>query len=335
VAFLLFGLKILTTDYSKKEWAWIILFGLLGTMSYLTCREELVIRMVMMAAASRNIDWKKIGKCIFYFALAGTLVIVALSLLGIMGEASQVRQYREGIETTRWCLGFSHANNVHDMLWYLVALYLMIYRERCRLTTYLLLTAGNIGLYLLTDSRTGFLTVQLLIIVAALVTYFPGLNRKIWLPLISVFTLAAAMALTLVGGLNGQASRFVYLCDKVLNWRLEMVWENAPVRSWTWLSVDRTALSVDNGYAKLFYCYGILVGVAYLLVTVWLAYGLCRKGDGVAQGVLMTAIMVTFMESTFIFNTSLLCNMTLILLFVGLWQEPKEKRTKQSAVPEG
>lgn len=324
VAFLLFGGKILTTDYSKKEWAVIVLFGLLGAVSYLTCRDELIVRMVVMVAASKNIDVKKIGKWIFYVSLTGTLVIVGLSLVGILGQAVDVRHYGRGVEEARWCLGFSHANNVHNMAWYLLSLFLLLYGEKCNWKHYLALTAGNAGLFLLTVSRTGFITVQLLIVFAVAIKYVPVLNQKIWLPLCSVAGMAACMYLTMLAGMNGWHSEFVYFCDRFLTGRLEMIWEHAPVHEWVLFPADRTALYVDNGFAVLFYCYGIVVGIIYLTCILWMIYSFYRKERGVEQVVLMTVVLTTFMESTFIFNTSLLCNIMLVLMFTGIWKVQKE-----------
>ena len=84
VAFVFFGLKILTNKYSKKEWIVIVLAGLLGTLSYFTCTDEYVIRIVVMLVASKNIDYKKCIYLILYATIVGTALIMLLSIAGKM-----------------------------------------------------------------------------------------------------------------------------------------------------------------------------------------------------------------------------------------------------------
>ncbi len=315
LAFVLFGCKILTTKYTKKEWIIIVLFGLLGAVSYVTCGEEYFIRAIVMVTAAKEIELEKIAKTIFLLVLAGTTIIVVLSLTGTMGIVVDVRNYGRGIEEARWCLGFSHANNVHDMFWYLLVFYFFLENKRCTWIHYLVLTVGNIGLYMLTISRTGFLTAQILIVGCMIVRYFPRICKTV-LPYISVVIgLMGCMYITFLGGLHGRFTPLTEKLDNLLTGRLEMVWEFAPVSKWTWFPPSQNLMYVDNGFARLFYLFGIVIGVMYLALLLYMTYHMYRTKNGVGAVILTTTILVTVMESTFIWNTSLLCNPFFFLLF--------------------
>lgn len=331
LAFVLFGCKILTTRYTKKEWIIIVLFGLLGAVSYLTCGDEYFIRAIVMVTAAKEIELAKIAKTIFLSALAGTTIIIVLSITGTLGIMVDIRNYGRGMEEARWCLGFSHANNVHSILWYLLAFYFFLKNKRCTWIHYLVLTIGNMALYALTISRTGVLTVQILIIGCAAVRYFPKLFKNVLPYFMAVIGLAGCMYLTLLGGLRGRFTPFSEKLDDLLTGRLEMVWEFAPVSKWTWFPEFRDLNYVDNGFARLFYLYGIVIGVVYLVLLIYMIYHMYRTRNGVGVVILATAMLVTVMESTFIWNTSLLCNPVFFLLFNEWYNSNSETVNEVSA----
>lgn len=315
LAFVLFGCKILTTDYSKREWTIIFLFAILGAVSYFTCKDEYVIRAVMMVVSAKNVNTEKVAKATFFAALAGTTLIVLLSLTGVLGTTVDIRDYGRGLVEARWCLGFSHANNVHDMFWYLLSFFFLLNNKNCSWKHYSFFTAANIALYFLTISRTGVIVAQVIILAAALFHYMPRFNQKMWIYLLSIFGVMATMFLTLLGGLYGVKNPLVRFFNRLFTERLQMVYEHAPVSKWTLFPQPNSMQCVDNGIAWLFYGYGIVVGVAYLAIIIALIYRMYQKRDGMALAILVTAVLVTFMEATFIFNTSLLCNPIFFLLF--------------------
>ncbi len=327
VAFVLFGCKILTTDYTKKQWIFIFLIGALGCVSYFTCKDEYVLRAAVMVIAAKEIDLEQTVKIIFFGTLIGTGIIVCLSLFGVLGTAVDIRDFGRGTIESRWCLGFSHANNVHDIFWFLTALYFLIRQKKCDWRHFLVLTILNIGLFFLTASRNGVLVAQIMIMGAALLHYFPIWNRKIWIYLLTLFGLGACIYLTIMGGSYCiENNRFVYFIDRLLTGRMEMVWEYAPISSWEWFPSPRSILYVDNGFATLFAGYGIVIGACFITLLIYMIFSMHQKQNGIAVVFLATIIFVTFMETTFIFNVSLLCNPLYILLFnEWFWvKRPKE-----------
>lgn len=324
LAFVLFGCKILTTLYSKREWVIIILFGLLGTLSYFTCGDEYFIRAIIMVIAAKEVELERIAKTIFVATLAGTMIIVVLSFTGTLGVLVDVRHYGRGMEEVRWCLGFSHANNVHDIFWYLLAFFFYLENKRCIWIHYLVFTIGNVGLYMLTISRTGFITTQILIVGCVVIRYMPRLCNHILLYIGTVIGLTGCMFITILGGLGGRSTPFSIMLDNLLTGRLEMVWEFAPVSKWTWFPPSRDLMYVDNGFARVFYLYGVVIGMAYLLLLLYMSYHMYRTRNGVGVVILISAIFVTVMESTFIWNTSLLCNPIWFLLFDEWYKSNKD-----------
>ena len=324
VAFAIFCIKILFTYYTKMQWGILIASGVLGAVSYLTCGDEYVIRAIILIFAAKGIELKKVLQMILYGMLLGTVVIIGLSLLGVAGNIKTVADFgRDGIET-RYVLGFNHANNLHDVIWYILAVLLLVTYKKWNWKYYLLATIGNMGLFLLTASRNGMIAVQLLIVSCFVMHYFPQMNKKKFPYILGGVGLTICLWMTWLGGAYGAVnSRLAAFFDKFLTNRLEMIWEYAPISAWRLFPEGRELLYVDNGFATLFFHYGYVVGMAYIVFLVYMLFKLYKKKDGIGLCVLATTIFVTFIETTFIFNVSLLCNMAFIVIML-CWHDNQE-----------
>lgn len=324
VAFAIFCIKILFTHYTKIQWAILAASGILGAVSYLTCGDEYVIRAVVFIFAAKGIELKKVLQMILYGMLLGTLLNVVLSLLGIAGEIKTVADFGRGGIETRYILGFNHANNLHDVAWYIMAVALLLTHKKWNWKYYLLATIGNIGLFFLTASRNGMIAIQLLIISCFLIKYFPKLKQMRFPYVLGGIGLGICLWMTWLGGAYGAVnSKLAAFFDKFLTNRLEMIWEYAPISAWKLFPEGRELMYVDNGFATLFFHYGYVVGIAYIAFLVYMLFHLYKKKDGIGLCVFATAIFVTFIETTFIFNTSLLCNVALIVIML-CWHSNQE-----------
>ena len=85
------------------------------------------------------------------------------------------------------------------------------------------------------------------------------------------------------------------------------------MRYWEWLPGPRSAEEVDNGFAVINYSYGMIVSIVLVILIVLLFINLIRKENYYSIVLLMCSILVLFMESTFMINVSLLCNVIIIL----------------------
>ena len=136
--------------------------------------------------------------------------------------------------------------------------------------------------------------------------------------------LGICLWMTWLGGAYGAVnSKVAAYFDKFLTNRLEMIWEHAPISEWKVFPEGRELMHVDNGFATLFFHYGYVVGIAYIAFLVYMLFRLYKKKDGLGLCVLVTTIFVTFIETTFIFNVSLLCNMALIVIML-CWHDNQE-----------
>lgn len=319
LAFVLFGCKILTTRYSIKQWITIGVMAIIGTISYFTMGDEFVLRAAVMVFAAKDIDRELIYRIIFWGAAIGSVIIIILSIAGVAGVMYDIRDYgREGIELEkRWCLGFNHANNVHCMLWYLVAMNVSLRNDKLKIYDYVVMLLADVLLYLLTDSKTGLIAVALVVAASGLNKIFKSLKTMKWPYIAGGLTVGICLALTIIGSkYSCFESRFTAYLDRFLNQRLNMCHDYANLGEWKLFPEARTlGKAVDNGLASFAYLYGIvmlIIVIGAILFLVWKAY---KEKSIILLALTVTCTYVWFMESTFIINTSLLCMMILILLF--------------------
>ena len=267
VTFLLFGVKILLTRLSKKEWLYLVLLSILGYISYRYTGRNEVLRLVVFVFACQGIKADKILKTMWLLTTIGCGVLVLLSVSGVYGTLALTTDFGRGISQTRYCLGLGHPNALHCMFFMIVTVGIYIYHEKIKLPGYLVIGALNIGLFYLTDSRTGFLVTTLVIVGAAILRIFPSLNEKIWPYLLTSLAIIACVSLSVLVAnpdyvsLNKEASVFqneqLYQIDRLLNGRIKDLYfgsSHAEGTTTTWsLFSDRDNIYYfDMGYVRLF-----------------------------------------------------------------------------------
>ncbi len=184
VTFVLFALKLFSTEYTWKEWAFIVFFEVIGIISYKVTGKNDIIRIVTFVAACKGIPLKQMLRYAFYVTLIGCAAIVLLAVTGVYGEMTLTAYYgrgadnqavyedlsRLGIEETRYTLGMGHPNALSCMYLMLCAMGIYAFSEKMKWYIYLFLILLTVGVYSLTDSKTSMLITLLLLLGAFVMT---------------------------------------------------------------------------------------------------------------------------------------------------------------------
>ena len=317
ISFFFFFAKVLFTKYTKREKISVIVFAVIGFVAYKCSSRNDVLRVIILIAACKGIELKKMLKYVFGVTLAGCLAIVLMSIMGIAGTISRTAEYRAGIIEKRYVFGMGHPNALHCMFWALVTLWIFIYWEKLRWYHYLMLAAANYGLFLLTDSRTGVLMTMLALVIAFFVN--PGFGRKAendvkvseisegsyksrgsrlrdinghiagWAgiagTLAAVLISLAAAYYGLIYNKNGLWREshfgFVHGIDaRFFNGRLWNAYgyPDSHIGVFRLFSSPECTRYMDLGYYKLFYMYGYIPAILYIAVIIALLwYGMKKK----------------------------------------------------------
>ena len=314
LTFLLFLIKVCLTKYTRREYAVILLFCLLGAASYFITERNEIVRLVMFVSACKNIEMKKCLKMVFWLTLSGCLAIILLSVTGIYGAVSLTQDYGRGSIETRYTLGMGHPNALQCMVWALTALGIYLYREKMRFYHFVVVFILNVAAFVLSDSKTSFLVAVFTIAVAYLSgEKLPKRIKKLCAWLNGVVVIGSIGA-SIVMAANAYrvynhdwhcvsdpvTMLFVRLND-LLNGRIRILtetvgWEGS-MNSWTLFSGPDSIYYFDMVWVRLFYWYGIIPGCVFVAVIVILLIYFLKKEDYLSIALIAAISLYTIAEA--------------------------------------
>lgn len=326
LAAILFGVKIVLTKYTKKEWIFIFGIAVLSCIPFLTLRETLIIQVALMLLASKDVNRGNILKCYFFTLLSSMVLMAVLSGVGIIDNFVLVKNFDRGSVERRYCFGFNHPNVFYSAFINVIAIGMCAFYKKIKLWHYLVLTIINCVLMVLSASRTGFLVMQILIIAMFIVQKWPQImNRKV---VFVVGYIAIGMAIALSYSIFLMDWDLVVQLDRIFTGRIGIAQTWGHISNWTLLPVLREEMVMDMGYVKLMYQWGIILGVLYLAL-IFLNYRKFYKNkDYCALIILLSYTLFTMIEAH-AFSMYFVGNL-MFLLMIGWGKEQKDVSTEKS-----
>lgn len=297
ITFVLAVTKIILTKYSMKEWIWIFLFGVLGFISYkITGRNE-ILRIVAFVASCKNVELHKMIRFVFYTTLAGCLLLMSLSLAGIYGNLGITTDFGRGVVETRYCIGLGHPNALHCMFFMLAILYFYLYESKMRWYHFAAVLLLNMGLFMLTDSRTGMLITTATILLAAFFHYFPKARKNKWVYIAGILVFLGCLLLSIAASKYGLTNPLLAKLDGFLNGRiLDLYWgsvnHEGTMAHWSLFSDAGNNYYFDMGFVRVFYWYGIIPAIVYFTLNIMLIWECYKKRD--AMGFVMMVVLAIY-----------------------------------------
>lgn len=331
ITFLLAAFKVLCTKYSLKEWAAMLAAGILGFVSYKVTGRNEILRIVVFIAACKGTDIKRLLKYVFYMTAAGCLLLVVLSATGIYGGLALESDFGRGYTQVRYCFGLGHPNALHCMFMMLVFLGLYLYNEKMKWYAYAILFASNYALYLLTDSNTGMLITFCGIFGAVILHYWKGLKEKKWIYAAgaAMFLFCAGFSVLVADSRVARPNYYTYRFDNPwvgeveshLNGRIRDLFYGSvdcegTTATWSLFSVPENNYYFDMGFVRLFYWYGIIPGLIYLVLNVLLIRQFYKKEDGMGLVMVSALAVYTVVEAHLV---SVYIGRNYILFLMGMY----------------
>ncbi len=314
ITFLLFFIKVCLSKYSRKEYLLILMFLILGAVSYFVTGRNEIVRIVMFIAACKDINMQNCLKLVFYLTLLGCALIIALSVFGIGGGMFLVQEYGRGEIETRYTLGMGHPNALHCMVWAIIVLSLYLYGEKMKWYGYMAVLLVNVFFFFLTGSKTGLLGTVFAIVYAGIfhlskkdiVNKICGIcGILITMGSVAISVIIAANAYHVYNydwSIDRSAvPAFFKKLDVLLTGRIRSLTENerweGTIRTWKLFSEPANDHYFDMGWIRLFYWYGIVpacVFIAVLLVILLFCY---KKKMYPAIGLIVSFALYSVMEA--------------------------------------
>ncbi|MDE7267546.1 MAG: hypothetical protein K2N89_08785 [Lachnospiraceae bacterium] len=330
ITFLLCCIKIAATKYSRDEWICIFLFGAIAFVSYLVNDRDETVRIVAFVAACKGIDLKKMMRLAFWMTLSGAVILFVLSGIGVFGDFKITANFGRGeypsIIETRYCFGMGHPNAFQGMLFMLITLCLYLFADKMKWYHFIFLAFINYLAYRYTDSNTGFLVCMAVIAGVALLKYCKPLQRSKTIYLLGALFVISIVVFSAIGSHTGIESKLIDKLDTILNGRFKFAHkiEAARVENWLLFASAANTEYFDAGFIKLFYWYGIVPGILYVLMNLYLIYQSFRNKDYTIAVIVAGYTLFTIMEAHLI-SFYILRNYLFILLGY-YWYQPFANR---------
>lgn len=294
ITFILFGIKVLLTKYSKEELAFIILFGVIGVLSYFVSDRNEIIRIVVFVAAGKNIQIKKMMKYVFGITLLGIMLLVILSLVGVLGQISMTAKFRYDLVETRYTLGLGHPNALHCMFWALITLVVYLYYKQINRKVLIGLLVLNIILYALTLSKAGVIITTFTIVLVWSMKFTEKLLSNNVVPVLAIIVVFGTFLFALGVGIYGINIPVFKMLDHFLTGRIEYSHTMGGIQTWELFASPENTLYFDVGVVRMFYWYGIIPAVtAFLGICMMLWYTFKNKEYGAFVMILSFAVYAT------------------------------------------
>lgn len=352
ITFLLFAGKVLLTQCNWKEWLVIVLLEAVGFVSYRITGKNDIIRIVTFVAACKNIPLKQMMRYAFWVTAAGCMGIILLSVTGIYGAMSLSQDFGRGVSAyeiyegavgmveTRYTLGMGHPNALSCMFLMVCVMGVYAYFEQLKWYGYLFLLFLNGGVFWLTDSKTSMLITAAFLVGACVMKYARRLQERNYVYLLGglLFLLCVGFSVdAAAGAVNvrqaewsrhyGQAyeeslnTRLLVAVDEKINGRIASLTNSehndGALESWrAFSSENNMTYYFDMGWVKLFYRYGVIPGILYVAVSLFLLWRLWKAKDACGLVVFVIMAVYTVLEAHLV---SAYIGRNFLLLLIGYY----------------
>lgn len=327
LTFVLFGISMVTTKHSVRQWIGFFVMALLGCNSYLHTGRNEILRAVVFIWACYGKDMKKVLKFTFWYTLAGCVVIFLLSVLGIYGSIAETAIYRAeeawtiGIEETRYCFGMGHPNAFHCMVLVITWLGIYCYYENIKWYGYLLISILHVMLYFFTISRTGLLMSVGSLLIFVVIKYWKKIQACQWIYIGGILLVFGMVAFSVFMAKYSVHHPLLKQFDRVLSGRItnlyyDSVNHEGMLNTWSLWSTKNNEKYFDLGIIRMFYWFGIIPAVVYFVAQCRLIWCGFKRKDYMLLAVVVVIAIYSVFEAHFISDY---LGRNYILFFFGMY----------------
>ena len=327
LTFVLFGISMVTTKHSIRQWIGFFVMALLGGNSYLHTGRNEILRAVVFIWACYGKDMKKVLKFTFWYTLAGSVIIFLLSVLGIYGPIAETAIYRAeeawtmGIEETRYCFGMGHPNAFHCMVLVITWLGIYCYHENIKWYGYLLISILHVVLYFFTVSRTGLLMSAGSLLIFVIIKYWKKIQDYQWPYIGGILVIIGVVVFSVFMAKYSVHHPLLKQFDRVLSGRItnlyyDSVNHEGMLNTWSMWSTEKNTKYFDLGIIRMFYWFGIVPAVVYFVAQCRLIWCGFKRKDYMLLAIVVVIAIYSVFEAHFISDY---LGRNYILFFFGMY----------------
>ncbi|MFL2100989.1 O-antigen polymerase [Desemzia sp. FAM 23989] len=313
------ALKIFNDRWTKREILVLLLFFTLSLVNFYITKEETLLLTFFVFSGMKGISIKKVFIIMLITRITGFIAVVTSAYAGLIPN-EVVLFWRNGAFIERYGLGFDHPNLLHSSLNLIIILFIYLYYEKYNLFYMIVLSIINIIFYLFSFSRTGLMSISILLVITYLMkksSVFTDIIKKV-----TVYIQFLLFGSTIILSVFFADTTFVKKLDDLFTGRLYYAREQLKYMPTIFgRNFGNTDILFDNSYSMLISVYGIVVTTLFLLSYYWTAKKLIKLNN---NGLVMLFLIISitcFFES---FMGNALMNFTIIIFAKNFFNELEE-----------
>lgn len=328
--FAIYFLRVLRTRYTKSEYAVLFIIMTIGVLCYFYSGVNAVIKAGIYAFALKEVDVRKLVKCMAVSLMIMVWVMFIRSVL-IKDTSLQYlidKRSNRGFDGIRYTFGFLNPNRFMGTFFTIVMMFLSVGKaDKKRVLIFAInICALDMFFYYFTDTRTVF---YLLLFIELLYVLVVCVDNKIIQRAVVIIWGISFSAMLLVSFLAAckVENAILRVIDKFISGRIQQLGdtsfakENALgyIENWHLFTSLENRAGYDLGYVHIFYYYGILTAGCLLILIAYAGNILIRKKEYANLVILCGLCIYMFMEIYF-FSNYVTKNYLLIFCAAVLWK---------------
>ena len=348
VSFVFTVLAVVLTKYSVKQWICIAAAVAVSVLGYKITGNNDLLRFSLFVVACKDVDLKKMLRCIFTVTAVGCVIIAAASILGIVGDIKQIEDFGRDVGSeVRYSFGFGHPNTLQSVIFSITVLFIYHLRDFAKFKRNVIMGAAlvlNVLLYFATGSRTGLALTVFTIALAFVVYQSETLKKSKILYVAGVAVIGACVAFSVWAAAISKYARkekypFYYKLDRILTGRIQSLYydtkpHKGSLQTWSLFGDEFSGNAFfDLGWVRLFYWYGIIPAVLILLLIIFIIYRLYLNRDYGVMIMIISISVFTVVEASFVssfIGRNYLLPIAGVYLLSDIWEEKSAGKNKVS-----
>lgn len=315
-------LKLLSTKWrSQKEIEYCILLNIIGLIVWLCSDDAAILLTTITVTSLKDVNIRNLFVYSFWMKTIFFVIITTMALQGII-DIQPMDRYELGVSVvTRYGLGYGQPNVPQYTLFVITALGIMSYYHKMKWWHYLIMLSYNYFIYTYTNSRTGFVLSECLLICTYLVCKYPRIHetlKRLWLVkycyiigfILSLVISGLFASIDFLRSLGTLSSRFGSGADVILSNSINLFGTEDIV--------------TDFGYINIMYSYGIISLICFLLAWTSLIKKIVLNNYVIEALVLVFYSIYTLSEA---YTASILMNVSLMLFVLLIYPHTKSGYT--------
>ena len=295
---LCFGIKIIHTRYTAREFYIILFLFSISVAAYVAQGDSKVLRIVFMLVAAKDIPYKRLLRflmvvyCLLIVFIPFRCLVFGKGIISIYGTFGIGRK-----AGTRYMLGFDGPNRLVGIWMCLLAAFCLV-REKRILKWDMIALVISIVFYKLTLSRTGLIGCMILILFPYIISIMPGIIRKMFQKKVLIWAVLAGLIITFLAIWSyGPLMEKLNVAFNNRFFNLSNIYQSKEIS----LFGDKTDYNIygggmDNSYFAVLFTSGIVPTLIYMAGLYKCIRAVARTRNLTEIAVTLTFILLAFVQ---------------------------------------